>query len=57
VVQTAAKLVLEPIFEADFEDSAYGYRPRRGAIKESAPASLLGLHMDRCVQGNKAGLQ
>src|SRR3954471_7414072 len=24
VVQTAAKLVLEPIFEADFEDSAYG---------------------------------
>jgi RNA-directed DNA polymerase len=37
VVQTAAKLVLEPIFEADFEDSAYGYRPARGAadaIKE-----------------------
>jgi RNA-directed DNA polymerase len=32
VVQTAAKLVLEPIFEADFEDSAYGYRPARGAI-------------------------
>src|SRR5215213_6662423 len=25
VVQTAAKLVLEPIFEADFEDSAYHY--------------------------------
>jgi RNA-directed DNA polymerase len=32
VVQTAAKLVLEPIFEADFEDNAYGYRPVRGAI-------------------------
>ena len=32
VVQTAAKMVLEPIFEADFEDTAYGYRPRRGAI-------------------------
>lgn len=31
VVQTAAKLVLEPIFEADFEDRAYGYRPRRSA--------------------------
>ena len=31
VVQTAAKLVLEPIFEADFEDNAYGYRPTRGA--------------------------
>ncbi len=37
VVQTAAKLVLEPVFEADFEDNAYGYRPKRGgadAIKE-----------------------
>lgn len=37
VVQTAAKLVLEPVFEADFEDNAYGYRPRRSgtdAIKE-----------------------
>ena len=31
VVQTAAKLVLEPIFEADFDDSAYGYRPTRSA--------------------------
>jgi len=37
VVQTAAKLVLEPIFEADLEDSAYGYRPGRGggeAVRE-----------------------
>jgi RNA-directed DNA polymerase len=32
VVQTAAKVVLEPIFEADFEDNAYGYRPARGAV-------------------------
>jgi RNA-directed DNA polymerase len=32
VVQAAAKVVLEPIFEADFEDGAYGYRPRRSAI-------------------------
>jgi RNA-directed DNA polymerase len=32
VVQTAAKIVLEPIFEADFEDNAYGYRPRRSAV-------------------------
>jgi len=31
VVQTAAKLVLEPIFEADLEPNAYGYRPKRGA--------------------------
>jgi RNA-directed DNA polymerase len=32
VVQTAAKLVLEPIFEADMEPNAYGYRPKRGAL-------------------------
>jgi RNA-directed DNA polymerase len=32
VVQTAAKIVLEPIFEADLEDNAYGYRPVRGAV-------------------------
>jgi RNA-directed DNA polymerase len=31
VVQTAAKLVLEPIFEADLDPAAYGYRPKRGA--------------------------
>jgi hypothetical protein len=33
VAQTAAKLVLEPIFEADFEDCAYGYRPRRSGVE------------------------
>lgn len=32
VVQMAAKLVLEPIFEADFEPNAYGYRPGRSAL-------------------------
>jgi len=32
VIQTAAKIVIEPIFEADFEDNAYGYRPARGAV-------------------------
>jgi retron-type reverse transcriptase len=31
VAQTAAKLVLEPIFEADLEPNAYGYRPGRDA--------------------------
>jgi hypothetical protein len=37
VVQTAAKLLMEPIFEADLEPNAYGYRPKRsaqGAIRE-----------------------
>jgi RNA-directed DNA polymerase len=31
VVQTAAKLVIQPIFEADLEPNAYGYRPKRSA--------------------------
>jgi group II intron reverse transcriptase/maturase len=31
VVQGAAKAVLEPIFEADFRDSSYGFRPKRSA--------------------------
>ncbi len=31
VVQMAAKLVLEPIYEADFEPCSYGFRPRRSA--------------------------
>ena len=31
VTHTAAKLVLEPIFEADFEPNAYGYRPKKSA--------------------------
>lgn len=31
VVQTAVVLFLEPIFEADFEDNVYGYRPGRSA--------------------------
>jgi RNA-directed DNA polymerase len=31
VVQTAVKLILEPIFEADFDEAAHGYRPGRNA--------------------------
>jgi RNA-directed DNA polymerase len=31
VVQGAGKLILEPIFEADFQDGSYGYRPKRTA--------------------------
>lgn len=31
VVQTAAKLLLEPLFEADFEADSYGFRPKRAA--------------------------
>ena len=32
VVMTAAKLVLEPVFEADFLPVSYGFRPKRSAI-------------------------
>lgn len=31
IVQMAVLLILEPIFEVDFEDTSYGFRPRRGA--------------------------
>jgi RNA-directed DNA polymerase len=42
VVQTATKLVLEPIFEADLEPTAYGYRPgRSGADAIEAVHALL----------------
>ena len=33
IAQTAAKLVLEPIFEADFTSSSFGFRPRIGTLQ------------------------
>ena len=33
VVQTAAKLVVEPVFEADFRPCSYGFRPKQGALQ------------------------
>lgn len=33
VVQMAAKLVIEPIFEADFHECSYGFRPKRSATQ------------------------
>jgi len=33
IVQAAAKIVLEPIFEADFVDCSFGFRPRRSALQ------------------------
>ena len=33
VVQMAAKIVIEPIYEADFQPCSYGFRPRRSATQ------------------------
>jgi RNA-directed DNA polymerase len=46
VVQGAVKLILEPIFEADFHQSSYGYRPKRTAHQA----------LDRVVHGLVQGL-
>jgi group II intron reverse transcriptase/maturase len=41
IIQQACRIVIEPIFEATFEDCSYGFRPKRGAqqalreVKES----------------------
>ncbi|MFE9313478.1 reverse transcriptase domain-containing protein, partial [Streptomyces sp. NPDC006706] len=42
VVQAALKLVLEPIFEADFEPVSYGFRPERRAHDAIAEIQLFG---------------
>src|SRR6202043_49034 len=39
VVQGALKLILEPIFEADFQSGSYGYRPKRSAHQAVARVS------------------
>ncbi|MGH9962990.1 MAG: reverse transcriptase domain-containing protein [Pyrinomonadaceae bacterium] len=38
VVQTAVLLILEPIFEAEFEDCNYGFRPGRSAHQAASRA-------------------
>src|SRR5512145_1595129 len=42
VVQAATKLVIEPIFEADFRDSSYGFRPKRSATDALEAIRLTG---------------
>jgi len=42
VVQQATKLVIEPIFEADFEDCSYGFRPQRSATQAKEAIRLTG---------------
>ena len=38
----AAKIVLEPIFEADFQPCSYGFRPRRSATQALEEIRLTG---------------
>ncbi|MFI5184119.1 MAG: group II intron reverse transcriptase/maturase [Vicinamibacteria bacterium] len=42
VVQAAAKLVVEPIFEADFKECSYGFRPKRSATHALEVIRLVG---------------
>src|SRR6476619_2137956 len=49
VVQAALKLVLEPIFEADFEPVSYGFRPMRRAHDAIAEIHQFGTHGYRWV--------
>jgi group II intron reverse transcriptase/maturase len=42
VVQAAAKIVLEPIFEADFKGCSYGFRPKRSATDALEAIRLTG---------------
>ena len=49
VVQAATKIVLEAIFEADFEDFSYGFRPKRSATDALEAIRLIGGRGHRCV--------
>jgi RNA-directed DNA polymerase len=50
VVQGALKLILEPIFEADFQAGSYGYRPKRSAHAAVARvAQAIARHKTRVV--------
>jgi len=40
IAQTVCKMILEPIFEADFEESSYGFRPERSS--KDAMAAIKG---------------
>ena len=42
VVQMATKIMIEPIFEADFEASSFGFRPRKSAVQALEAIRLAG---------------
>jgi len=41
VIQMAAKLVVEPIFEADFQPCSYGFRPKAGVMEDGTVRETL----------------
>jgi group II intron reverse transcriptase/maturase len=47
IVQAAAKIVLEPVFEADFLPASFGFRPRRSAH------DALQVLIDECWRGRR----
>ena len=49
VVQAAAKVVVEPIFEADFKRCSYGFRPKKSATDALEAIRLLGGRRHRYV--------
>ncbi len=49
VVQQAAKLVLEPIFEADFKPCSFGFRPKRSATQAKEVLRMTGNRGHRWV--------
>jgi RNA-directed DNA polymerase len=56
VVQASLKLVLEPIFEADFLPCSYGFRPKRRAHDAIAESRLLASHSyEWIVEGDIEG--
>ena len=48
VVQMATLLILEPIFEADFEDCSYGFRPGRSA-HQALDARIFSKALPQCT--------
>jgi RNA-directed DNA polymerase len=49
VVQAAAKVVVEPIFEADFKSSSYGFRPKKSATDALEAIRVIGGRRHRYV--------
>ena len=57
VAQPAAKIVLEPVFEADFLPFSYGFRPKRSAT-QAMETIRTGVHrgFTQCGRGRHPGL-